>query len=177
MYSKYMPEDLREGYENSRKDPDLLSLKDSIRILRAFVTRRLKKMQELEFPAWTEAAVLFQKMVQTGDPIDVNNLGQLLQEGLTTERYYESAIEDIRNVTQELERVTVAEHKMEMDKKVYVHQTEVTALIKATLDAIKVKVTDEAARVAVLQYIHENAWRGLALPAPEKDVIDVEVIP
>ncbi|MGH7274689.1 MAG: hypothetical protein ACREIQ_09560, partial [Nitrospiria bacterium] len=86
-YSKYIPKDLADKYNEARGDPDLLSLNDDVALLRSIAVKHLAATGQGDpHPAWLEVQAAYKELdaaISSGDAVKLmaakNKLGQIIQ--------------------------------------------------------------------------------------------------
>lgn len=139
-WSKYVPVQLLESYEEYRTDPDLLSLNDDVALLRSITSTHLKAMEQGNTsPAWIEAKKAF-------DEMDAASLSGELDKFVTAKARLASIIEPgyraaiaegqvIRNIDQ-LSKVVDKERRLLIDKQMMISVAEVNLYMRVILSAL-----------------------------------------
>lgn len=150
-YSKYLPTRLREAYETSVADPELLALNAEIALADARVEDLLKRVDTGESgEAWGLARNALTKLREAmdkgeGTHVPISMLDEIIQRGL--DDY--AAWREVIGTAEMRRRLVETERKRRVDMQLMITAERATILISAIADIIRRNVTDPEMRRAV----------------------------
>ena len=164
-YSKYVPQHLRESYEKAVADPELLSLKDEVALLKARKDELLLKMDEIKSPPWGQvlsAAKSVRQALADGEDVDgpMIELVGMIQEGFDVVRNYESSWGELRDVIQDKAKAAGAEWKRLEALNSLLTVQDVMGLAVAFLECVRLEVKDGVPAREILRRLQEH-WNRL----------------
>ena len=170
LYSRYVPEGLREDYERVRTDHDLTHLNEELALLTLRISTLLGRLEdsappwELVLRKWGEAA---QRAGGSLGP-EFDELRAVICDGVASAVAERQVWDELRSLVQEKTRTAAAEWSRLRDLQGLVKLDQVMALVRGVLEAVRSNVTDpillKAVTADVLRFI----------PAPSGAVIDAE---
>ena len=147
-YSRYIPANIEDLYEQALSNPDLLDMSDHIALLEAKVAQTLADLAEEEVvPRWSDMKELFadfETKLLAGDQelmlTSLAALHDLIEGGVTWDRSWG----DIKNTMEQLRKMTDTEVKRKKELNQMVPIERVMALMAAVATAVKRNVTNPA---------------------------------
>jgi hypothetical protein len=145
-YSRLLPDGLKEAYERSRTDPNLLSAREELHVFDAMVTEAVRGLEEdLSLAAWkrakagVEEALKALKARNTGAAyVALSEVSGLLQNGHAGKL----ARMEVASLIERRTRLAESERKRELEAQQYVAVERVLVLIDAVASIVRQHIDD-----------------------------------
>lgn len=142
-YSKYLPGDLTELYQHSRRDPGLLALRDDLALLRARLCQLLQSAESQNLwyeakSAWVELKKSIPAKDQKTMKAGIEKLDDIFERGLKDVGTWQ----EIYQVVEQSRQLRATEHRRLHDKQLVMTAAEGFTLIRAMTAAVRATVTD-----------------------------------
>lgn len=175
-YSKYLPDRLREKYESSQTDPDLLSLRSEVALVDSRLTDLLSRVDTGESgQLWTNLKKAHEEFKLYRLAQDVPKMTLALAR---IETLLETGVQDIqawREIGEQLDRrmkLAEAEHKRLVSLEQLITSEEALLIMRRVVDIITMHVSDKRALSQIivdLQQMIGSTQRELPVYAQESD--------
>lgn len=176
VYAKVVPTKLLKAYQDGLDDPDLLSGKDEVAVLRARLTQVIERTETGESDAtWDRLAAAkyeFELNVSQPDPTAQAKAQKALSDIMSlidTGHSQRLAWADVERLTALLDKLKMSERKRLMEMKAFVTITEAIAMLQTmtwTLKEIVPKeVEDQGAQQRILEGMAKAVERMLTMGA------------
>lgn len=146
-YSKYIPANLTDRYQEAVSDPDILSLNEDVALLRSLVFKHLADMAEGDTnPAWKLAHLSLKKIKQaiaTGkEDLLLEGIAEL--DDIITPNYRAGISEGkVARYIDQLGRITDKERRLLIDRQQVITVERMMIMIMAIADVVKQNVDDK----------------------------------
>jgi hypothetical protein len=175
-YLRDVPQELKAAYSASRKDEELLSLRDELAVQTALIQKRLADLKARQLPPWETVVERLNdlKVAAAEDkPARFAALELAIRTGYDAYQGEREIIEDIREMLQERSRLAAVEHRREVDLQTMVPVEIAYAILARIMAAIKETVTDQDTfkrlNQRVIQLLPASPPNGHRdVPAPEE---------
>jgi hypothetical protein len=175
-YLRDLPQELKSAYSASRKDEELLSLREELAVQTALIRKRLRDLAARQLPPW-ETVVERLNDLKVAAPEDKPErfaaLELAIRTGYDAFQGEREIIDDIRELLQERGRLAAIEHRREVDLQTMVPVEVAYAFLARIMAAIRECVTDRDTfrrlnqRVTQLLPTSPPNGRHHASPTPE----------
>lgn len=176
-YSKHLPANLIQQYNDSRKDPDLLALRDDISLIDVRLGELVKQIPTGGAShSWVELQYKWKQMLEAQRNGNTDAARQLLGQIGTVidEGAHETGIwEDIKDTLESRRRLTASEAKRLTDMQQVITSERAMALVFAVIDIVRtsIGVYEEEGKVAdkkLLAMIGASVRSLISAKPPEK---------
>jgi hypothetical protein len=171
-YSHYLPERLRERYEQAEQDAELLSLKSEIALTDARLFDLLSRVDTGEsgqrWAGFTKAYEEFQTSRRARDVPKMNVALAKIERDLAQATDDRAAWAEIGALVEQRRRLAESEHKRMVSLQQLLSIEEAMALMHRVVDVVTRHVTDRQALSAIVVEIRALAERSNGLPAYEE---------
>lgn len=145
-YSKYLPAQLQDRYQEAVSDPDILSLNEDVALLRSLVFKHLESMSTGDtHPSWKLAYSALQKLkkaIATGDAGDLLTAMEEM-EAVITPNYRAAVAEDkVTGYIDQLGRIADKERRLLIDRQQVITVERMMLMITAIAAIVKQHVDD-----------------------------------
>jgi len=145
-YSKYLPAQLQDRYQEAVSDPDILSLNEDVALLRSLVFKHLESMSTGDtHPSWKLAYSALQKLkkaIATGDAVDLITAMEEI-EAVITPNYRAAVAEDkVTGYIDQLGRIADKERRLLIDRQQVITVERMMLMITAIAAIVKQHVDD-----------------------------------
>lgn len=145
-YSKYLPAQLQDRYQEAVSDPDILSLNEDVALLRSLVFKHLESMSTGDtHPSWKLAYSALQKLkkaIATGDAVDLLAAMEEI-EAVITPNYRAAVAEDkVTGYIDQLGRIADKERRLLIDRQQVITVERMMLMITAIAAIVKQHVDD-----------------------------------
>jgi hypothetical protein len=144
-YLRDLPHELKAAYSTSRKDEELLSLRDELAVQTALIQKRLADLKARQLPPW-ESVVERLNDLKVAAPEDKPErfaaLERAIRTGYDAWQGEREIIDDIRELLLERGRLAAIEHHREVDLQTMVPVETAYAFLARIMAAIRETVTD-----------------------------------
>jgi hypothetical protein len=144
-YLKDMPAELKAAYRASRKDEELLSLREELAVQTALIQKRLADLKAKQLPPWGSVVEALNnlKVARAEDkPECFAALERIIRSGYDAYQGEKLIIEDIRDLLLERGRLAAIEHHREVDLQTMVPVEDAYAFLARIMAAIREVITD-----------------------------------
>jgi hypothetical protein len=145
-YLKDMPQELKAAYTTSRKDEELLSLRDELAVQTALIQKRLADLKAKQLPPWETVVERLNDLKVAAAEDKAERFAALelaIRTGYDAYQGEREIIEDIRALLLERGRLAAIEHHREVDLQTMVPVEIAYAFLARIMAAIKETVTDQ----------------------------------
>ena len=145
-YSKYLPAQLSDRYQEAIADPDILSLNEDVALLRSLVFKHLSDMAVGDtHPSWKLAYAALQKLkkaIATGKAEDLITAMQEL-EGIVSPNYRAAIAEGkVADYVDQLGRIADKERRLLIDRQQFITVERMMLMVTAIAAIVKQHVDD-----------------------------------
>lgn len=145
-YSKYLPAQLQDRYQEAVSDPDILSLNEDVALLRSLVFKHLESMSTGDtHPSWKLAYSALQKLkkaIATGDGVYLSSAMEEM-EAVITPNYRAAVAEDkVTGYIDQLGRIADKERRLLIDRQQVITVERMMLMITAIAAIVKQHVDD-----------------------------------
>lgn len=152
-YSKYVPKHLKKGYDESRRDPELLSLHDDLALLETREKELLGRLA-VEQPPWSRVLSSLEALL-SADPDDIHTAleahDKVIRDGAAAARVHERTWKQLQDLIDEKARLAQTEWKRLKELQQLLPVADAMTFVRTVLMAAKDTVKDETA-LRALQY-------------------------
>jgi hypothetical protein len=146
-YLRDVPQELKAAYSASRKDEELLSLRDELAVQTALIQKRLADLKARQLPPWETVVERLNdlKVAAAEDkPARFAALELAIRTGYDAHQGEREIVDDIREMLQERSRLAAVEHRREVDLQTMVPVEAAYAFLARIMAAIRECITDPA---------------------------------
>jgi hypothetical protein len=177
-----LPADLEDAYARAGKDPNLLSMRDDVRVIESLVVESLKAMGEQTPPDWEGALRLSTQLrndMREGDPEKINAtmaaLLALMRGGGDRAEAYAKARRESLDLIDRKARTSMLEHRRLQELANSMTAEQAMTFVQALFTAVQMYVADREERNRVIGEVNRlinrkpegQTPRGAAAPAEE----------
>ena len=188
-YSRYMPARLLEAYDQSRQDPDILSLNEDISLTEARVADVLQRVDTAESGAmWDELSKLAKEIKlarKSGDPGLVEDLFDEMLKLISKGKGDRENWREIGDLLERKRKLSESQLKLLVTKQEFISRQQAVALVSNLVEVVKTHVNDSQTKrriiggISQLMNLQEGQMiadiSGLKPPKPvERDVEEFE---
>ncbi len=152
-YSKYVPKNLKRSYEESRRDPELLSLHDDLALVESREKELLGRLS-VEQPPWQNVLSSLDALM-TADPDDIPELleqhNKLIRDGAAAAKVHDRTWRQLQEVIEQKSQLAQAEWKRQKELQQLLPVADALTFVRTVLMAAKDTVKDESS-LRALQY-------------------------
>lgn len=160
-YSKFLPSDLLDRYQEARNDPELLELRDELALLDVRAQELAGRLTEGGEGARIEAALealvrarVARRRVQAGEDadqarVDLDQALEAIEANLTAANVEARIWEELAVVWEQRRRLVDTERRRLVDLQQYVTAQQALALVRVVVDIVRRHVTDRRTLAAI----------------------------